>query len=809
MAFRSFLERLKKPLLLATRDHFSRLPRIKGLEEAICHLIDTAPPEVKGLSWAAPILKELKGLFEAFEKASPAEKKARLEQALALVADLEAGPAFLEEESPLPDEAKWRHMRLELARPLQYLKGVGPRLAAKFASRGINTIEDLLFFFPRAYEDRRQFAPIGSLRPGDRATVRGEILLSGAIQYRRRRVYEVVISDGTGTLSAKWFHFREADLRHSFTPGRQVIFSGEIRLFASRKEIIHPEVEFPEASDIELHVRRIVPVYPQIEGVSAKVIRRIIREALEKYGPMVHNFIPDDVRRRRRLLSLSRAIKGLHFPREDDDLQALNTGRSPYHRALAFDELFFLELGLALRKRSYGLEEGIAFQPESQLVRHFLKGLPFRLTRAQERAFEEIRQDMTRPVPMNRLLQGDVGCGKTVVAFLAALLAVDNGYQVAIMAPTEILAEQHYLNFRQMAGLAGVNIELLTSSRPPKEKRAIYEGLAKGYIQVAVGTHALIQKEVHFARLGLVIIDEQHRFGVLQRAALREKARICPDTLVMTATPIPRTLSLTLYGDLDVSIIDELPAGRKPVITKVFRGRERRAAYELVRQELAKGHQAYVVYPLVEESEKMDLLAATESAHYLQKEIFPDYPVGLLHGKMRPAEKEAVMSAFKAGEIKILVATTVIEVGIDVPQATVMVIEHAERFGLSQLHQLRGRVGRSHRASYCLLIAYRVARGSEAARRLAVMCQTNDGFRIAEEDLKIRGPGEFLGTKQSGFPEFKRADLIRDYKILLEARQEAFSLIERDPDLSRPEHKMLKRILYERWAERLALAEVA
>ncbi len=809
MGLGPFLKKLEKPLHYAAKDNFARLSRIKGLEEAIRHLLKGLP---EGLipPWATAHLKRLEELFSNFEDLTLAEKQERLDEALSIISDLKAGPAFLEEEPLSPSKEEWLRMQGELNKPLTSLKGVGPRLAAKFASRGIETIADLLFFFPKSYEDRRSFRPIGALKVGERATVQAEVILSGPVQFRRRRVYEVVVSDGTGMLSAKWFHFREPDLRRSFPPGRKVIFSGEIRTFSGRKEMIHPEVEFPEATDVDLHVRRLVPIYPQIEGVSAKVVRRIVKEAVEKYAPLIQNFIPLPIRRRRRLLSLSSAIAGLHFPREEDDLESLNAGRSPYHRALAFDEFFFLELGLALRKRSYGLEPGIAFKTESPLVKRFLAGLPFRLTGAQWRVFSEICRDMARPVPMNRLIQGDVGCGKTVVAFLAALLAVDNGYQVAIMAPTEILAEQHYLNFRQMAGLAGINIELLTSGRSPKEKEAVYDGLAKGYVQVAVGTHALIQKEVRFKKLGLVIIDEQHRFGVLQRAALREKARgLQPDTLVMTATPIPRTLSLTIYGDLDVSIIDEMPAGRRPVTTKLFRGRERLSAYRLVAEELKKGHQAYVVYPLVEESEKIDLLAATESARYLQEEVFPQYQVGLLHGKMRPAEKEAVMAAFKAGDIQVLVATTVIEVGIDVPTATVMVIEHAERFGLSQLHQLRGRVGRSDRPSYCLLIAYKVARGSEAARRLQVMCQTTDGFRIAEEDLKIRGPGEFLGTRQSGFPEFERADLVRDYKILLEAREEAFGIIEKDPELSLPEHQMLKKILHERWAERLALAEVA
>ena len=793
---------LLRPLRFASRRDYANLSKIKGLEEALLKALR----EVDGLTEEQRSL--LAELIRDLDALSLEEKKARLQEMMALLEEVLRQPE--EDFPPYPSDLEtYRRFRRELEKPVQYLKGVGPKLAVKLAGREIKTVEDLLFFLPKSYEDRRRFTPIRGVRVGQRAVIRGEIVLAGPVRFKRRKVFEVVVTDGTGLLAAKWFHFQEARYRELFRPGKEVILAGEVSSFAGRKEMVHPEVEFPgEEKDLSLHVGRILPIYPAVEGVSPKVIRRIVAQAVEHYADLEVSFIPHEILKRRGFLPLSLALKGVHFPRDQDDLEALNRQRSLYHRSIAFDEFFFLELAMALRKSRISRAPGIAFRVESTLVQKFLEHLPFELTGAQRRAFEEIKKDMARPYPMNRLLQGDVGCGKTVVAFLAALIAIDNGYQVALMAPTEILAEQHYLNFRRMAGLSGIEIALLTGGRTPKEKREIYHGLATGHIHFVVGTHALFQEAVEFKELGLVIIDEQHRFGVLQRAALREKAKgVDPDTLVMTATPIPRTLAMTVYGDLDVSIIDEMPAGRKPVRTYLFTAEERSKAYRIVRQELGKGHRAYVVLPLVEESEKMDLLAATTMAEYLQKEIFPDYRVGLLHGKMRPAEKEKIMAAFKRGDYQILVSTTVIEVGVDVPEATVMVIEHAERFGLSQLHQLRGRVGRSERESFCLLIAHKLSPGSEAYRRLKILCETTDGFRIAEEDMKIRGPGELLGTRQSGFFSFRRADLVRDYDVLAMAREEAFRLIEEDPTLSR--HPLLKEVLFERWNERLKLSEVA
>ncbi len=798
-------ERFRRPLLFCARKNFAPLPRVKDLEATLRRLLSEAPEDL-----SSEVKNRLEEYITGLDTLALEDKKERIQRLLRLTEEPESpgreDPPF----PPYPDPETYRRFREELRTPVQFLKGVGPKIAARLATRGIHTVEDLLYFLPKSYEDRRRFTPVRELRPGERAVVRGEVVLSGPVQFKRRRVYEALLSDGTGVVALKWFHFRENLLRETLRPGREIIVSGEVSRFGGRFEIIHPEIEDPEAPGLELHVGRILPAYPSIEGLSPKVLRRIIREAVEGHVHKLVSYIPHDLLRRRRLLPLSEAVRALHFPPDEADLSALNSERSVYHKSLAFDEFFFLELALGLRRTRVKHSPGIAFRVDSPLAREFLHRLPFRLTRAQERAFREIQRDMARPVPMNRLLQGDVGCGKTVVALLAALIAIDNGYQVAFMAPTEILAEQHYTGFRELCGLAGVEAALLTGGLPPARKREIKQALAAGRIHLVIGTHALFQEDVEFERLGLVIIDEQHRFGVLQRAALREKARgVSPDTLVMTATPIPRTLALTIYGDLDVSIIDELPAGRKPVKTELFSEKNRSTVYERVRQEVRKGHRAYVVLPLIEESEKLDLLSATRWAEYLAKEVFPEFRVGLLHGRMNSAEKERLMREFKRGDLQILVSTTVIEVGVDVPEATVMVIEHAERFGLSQLHQLRGRVGRSERQSYCFLVAHGVSPGSEAWRRLKVLTETNDGFRIAEEDLKIRGPGEFLGTRQHGYLEFRRADLVRDYDMLLAAREEAFRLLEEDPTLSRPEHQPLKEILEERWAERLKLSEVA
>jgi ATP-dependent DNA helicase RecG len=527
-------------------------------------------------------------------------------------------------------------------------------------------------------------------------------------------------------------------------------------------------------------------------------MRSLMKRLVDGYAPAVEDPVPETLRLRRHLPPLRRALEAGHFPETEEELA---TAR----RRLVFDDFLLLQLGLGIRRQREGREPGLTMNPPGSLARRLLDALPYALTGAQDRVWREIRTDMAQPYPMNRLLQGDVGSGKTIVAALASLVAIESGYQAAFMAPTEILAEQHLMTLQALVEPLGVRIALLTNAIRSKARESLLEATAAGVMDLVVGTHALVQEGVRFKRLGLSIVDEQHRFGVAQRATLRGKGER-PDVLVMTATPIPRTLALTLYGDLDVSVLDELPPGRRPVKTVARSENKRRRIYEFVAAEIASGRQAYVVCPLVEESEVSDLRAATEMADRLQREVFPELRVGLLHGRMSFPEKERVMRDFKAGDIKVLVSTTVIEVGIDVPNASVMLIEHAERFGLSQLHQLRGRVGRGPFKSYCVLLGH--APSGAARQRIAAMTETNDGFKIAEVDLTIRGPGDFFGTRQSGLPEFRVADLLRDGAALEEARREAFALIARDPKLREPEHRALRAALLARWRGKLDLASV-
>ncbi|MBI3327059.1 MAG: ATP-dependent DNA helicase RecG, partial [Nitrospinae bacterium] len=517
-----------------------------------------------------------------------------------------------------------------------------------------------------------------------------------------------------------------------------------------------------------LHVGRIVPVYPTTEGMHQKTLRTIMKRVVDAYADSIPDCLPMPLQAHLRLVPVAQALQGVHFPSPGGDLEALNSWSSPEHRRLIFEEFFLLELGLALRHRETTREERArTYLGTGELAGRLRARLPFQLTRAQERVLGEVSEDMRRPHPMNRLLQGDVGSGKTIVALLAMLLALESGFQAAIMAPTEILAEQHYLMMQRLMEPLGVRAALLTSGVKGGKRRKMLQAIAAGEIHLLVGTHALIQEGVVFESLGLAVIDEQHRFGVLQRATLKNKG-YRPDVLVMTATPIPRTLAMTVYGDLDVSVIDELPPGRLPVITKLYYESRRSEAYSLIRRELQRGRQVYVVYPLIEESEKVDLRAATEMAGHLRHEVFPDFRVGLLHGRLKSDEKAQIMRTFVSGELQVLVSTTVIEVGMDVPNATVMLVEHAERFGLAQLHQLRGRVGRDIHQAWCFLMAG-FPMSEEAKQRLHALTESHDGFVIAEKDLEIRGPGEFLGTRQSGLPELRVAHIIRDQRVLAEA----------------------------------------
>ncbi len=706
--------------------------------------------------------------------------------------------------------------RKNLETPMQFIKGVGPKLSENLAKKGVTVVEDALFLLPHRYEDRRTLAKVGRLSPGAHEVFFAEVIAADAALTRGgKRFFEVTVGDGSGTVTFKWFRFNPAFMKKIWKPGRRGIFTGEVVQYGFQREVHHPEVEWLEEGEElsaamakdPLNFGRILPVYPLTEGLSQKTMRKVLKDVVDRFVADAENHLPHEVIGRHGLMPLDKALREAHFPASEADLQALNNGATAAHRTLAFDEFFFLELGLALKKKGIALEDGIPFRVTHKYTKELLKLLPFALTNAQRRVLSEIKNDMMAPHPMHRLVQGDVGCGKTLVALMAALVAVENDYQVAIMAPTEILAEQHFLNIHRLCEALGVRVALLISGLKGKAKTAVMEEIAAGNAQVVIGTHAVIQEKVEFSRLGLGIIDEQHRFGVLQRGILKKKGQN-PDILVMTATPIPRTLAMTVFGDLSLSVIDELPPGRTPVETRIAFESRRSEVYGVIREEVKKGRQAYVIYPLVEESEKSDLKAAAQMAEQLQSDVFPDLRVGLLHGRMKPDEKEAVMAAFKARETDILVATTVIEVGIDVPNATVMVIEHAERFGLSQLHQLRGRVGRGSDRSRCILMT--TGRLSEdGEKRLRVMEATGDGFRIAEADLEIRGPGDFLGTRQAGLPEFRVANILRDGRILEEARTEAFALVEKDQGLVAPEHAGVRGELLRRWEGRLELAGIA
>ena len=685
----------------------------------------------------------------------------------------------------------------DLRTPLRFLPGVGPRRAAQLERKGLRTVEDALFFLPLRHEDRTRLVDFRSLQPGQVATCSGTIVgLSPPPPGRSRAPLVVMLRDESGYAQASWFH--GAYLARVFTRGQRLVLHGRVTRFKGAIVIQQPDYEIVESDDDErLHTGRLVPVYSLTAGLPQRPLRTLMWRIVDTFARDVPEALPEAVRERRRLVALPQALSDCHFPGTD---AALAIAR----RRLAFDDFLLLQLGLAILRSRTTRARGVQMSPRGQQVARLRASLPWPLTRAQERVWDEIRRDMAAPHPMHRLLQGDVGSGKTIVAALAVLTAVEAGYQAAVMAPTEILAEQHFMTFRQLLEPLGVPVILLTASLKPRERAARRAGLAAGEAPCVVGTHALVQEGVEFRRLGLAVVDEQHRFGVEQRARLRGKGEH-PDLLVMTATPIPRTLALTLYGDLEVSVLDELPPGRRPVVTVARTESKRREIYTFLRDEIARGRQAYVVYPLVEESEALDLKAATDMARHLAEDVFPDLHVGLIHGRLGFEEKDEVMRRFKAREIHILVSTTVIEVGIDVANASVMLVEHAERFGLSQLHQLRGRVGRGPWKSVCILLTSgRLT--EEAQQRIAAMVSTNDGFRIAEVDLELRGPGEFFGTRQSGLPEFRTADLLRDAALLEEARREAQAIIAADPELRDPAHRALRASLLARWRGKLALA---
>lgn len=666
--------------------------------------------------------------------------------------------------------------------PVQFVKGVGPELAKQLAKLGILSVGELLAHYPRRYEDRTHLPPINTLRPGQHATVRGLLAKLDARPVSGGRVLiKALLTDQRSGIYLVWFNQPWVKRKLEKYEG-EIIAYGQVKEGQTALEIHSPEYELIDDEE-ESEFARITPIYPLSEGVHQWLVRRAIGSALITYLETIPDPLPDKLLRHYELKPIRWAISQIHQPTSEEN-------RLEARKRLVFEEFFILQMALQARRAAANLELGIAFQIPHEIKDDLAQMLPFTLTGAQDRVIHEIWSDMARPEPMNRLIQGDVGSGKTAVAAAAILACVKAGYQAAIMAPTEILAEQHAVNFQKFFEPMGIRTALLVGKMTAKQKEKLIQEVVSGNIDVAIGTHALIQEGVAFKNLGLTVIDEQHRFGVMQRAALKGKAIANPDVLVMTATPIPRTLTMSIYGDLDLSVIDELPPGRQPIKTHWRFPIDRAKVYVGVRKMIDEGRQAYFVCPMVSENEKMQAQAAEELHLQLTQNYYPDLRVGLLHGQMKPKDKEAVMDLFRRHKLDILVSTTVIEVGVDVPNASVMVIEDANRFGLSQLHQLRGRVGRGEHQSFCILIAD--PKNEDAKARMEIMVQTTDGFKIAEEDLKIRGPGEIAGTRQSGNLDFKVADLIQDGRMLEVARQAAIKLVKYDPELIRSEHALLR-----------------
>jgi ATP-dependent DNA helicase RecG len=795
--FHAALEALAKPLEFAVGDDFANADRITGLEETI----RTAAQRAAALSIPDDAREILDRVAKAFREPLDSEdRRAALRDSLESLTPLRA-PDY-------PDRA--------LARSVSTLPGVGPRRADTLARRGLRQIVDLLFHLPTRYDDRRTLQKIGALQVGTRATFVGEVLLADHVSIpprgrnRGRRMFQAVISDGTGTVNLKWFRGGDS-LAKSVKKGVRVRATGEVRRYRFDKEIVHPEFDLVSESgaddvDAGAETEGLVPVYTAPEGIPPRTFRGWVGRAVAGYSDLVPSTLPETVVRERSLPPTAVALREIHEPPLGADPEGLQAHESAAHERLVLEELYLLELGLALRHAERARVPGIAIVGDAAVDRA-LAALPFELTGAQQRAWAQIQSDLAQAHPMSRLLQGDVGSGKTVVAALAAVAGAAVGCQTALMAPTELLAEQHARTLKTLlAGAPEVRIALLTSSVPKPAAREIREALASGEIDLVVGTHSLVQDDVTFKRLAIVVVDEQHRFGVMQRLALAAKApgEASPHTLVMTATPIPRSLALTVYGDLDVSVIDELPPGRTPARTALLRSGEGQRVMEEVTATLARGEQVYVVYPLVEESEKVDLRAATDQAEAIAK-AFPEVRVDLVHGRLDAPERAEAMTRFSRGETAILVSTTVIEVGVDIANATLMVIEHAERFGLAQLHQLRGRVGRGDRPGTCLLVARGGSEDSEA--RLRAMLETTDGFRIADADLEIRGPGDFLGTRQSGkLPDLRFADLVRDARLVAIARDAARAEVRKDPGLAK--QPQLAVAVETRWGDRLDLVGV-
>ncbi len=809
--FQSAIREVLRPLEFAAQDDYARLSRVRDLPRTVASGLQrisemSIPPDLK---------ERLLGLARDFLDTEAARESAATADALdSQVACIAAAQQLI---APMAT-AEWSEA--QLAKSPSVLPGFGKKRAESLARRGLRTVGDLLFYLPARYEDRRSLARVGELEVGRRASFVARVLGASFSASRGRfggRVFEARVGDGTGSVSLKWFRGGES-LAKQVRKDSLLFVSGDVKRYRFDKELTHPEISVLSESDRAVvesvdggggsdpdrlqDARRIVPDYSTPDGVHPRGLRRAIALAVERYADFVPGYLPDPLCEELGLPAPAQSLRELHLPGAEADIDALVESRSPARTRLALEELYLLELGLGLRRAGFAAQPGTPIAPGRESARAMAR-LPFALTSAQDRARREILADLARPHPMHRLLEGDVGCGKTAVAFLASVAVAEAGYQTAMMAPTELLAEQHEATLNGLAQKGGgtFRVARLTASLSREQTAQTRRALAAGEIDLVVGTHALFQQSVEFRALAFVIIDEQHRFGVRQRAALSAKAlgdRV-PHSLVMTATPIPRTLALTLYGDLDLSVIDELPPGRTPAETLLLRTGEGQQAAGRLRATADRGEQIYVVYPLVAESEKIDLRAASESAERIRAS-FPDLRVDLVHGQMDAGTRRETMARFARGETQVLVSTTVIEVGVDVPNATLMIVEHAERFGLAQLHQLRGRVGRGEAPSTCVLVARSSTEDSEA--RLSALLETSDGFAIAEADLRIRGPGEFLGTQQHGrLPDLKIADLVRDIRHIATAREAALDKLRNDPGLARSSE--LARAVVARWGERL------
>jgi len=819
------LQRIKELLNLLVREDFKYLDRVKEPDKTLINLLKNLSPHLdkRRKDWVKRAVEVLKLYPELTE-----DRRKKLLRELHSVITLKFTQEEIEksreeeEKREVPKERikvvqeelkekKRKYPIRAFFKPIEELpdKVLNKKAKSRLKKLGIESVLDAVYYLPFRYEDRSTITPMAYLRPGRDYLVKGRVVKVVQIETpkKKKKILKVILYDRTGTITLNFFQekvfpYYKKLFSQAQKLGKEVLAYGQVKREKGGFSMIHPEIEVYEEGKRLEKLGKVLPVYHCAEGLKQSTVRRDVQSLVKQAVPFMREYLPEEIVRRNNFPSAPEAFWRVHFPK-DESVEELLSFRSPPQRRVIFDELFLFQLALALHRQKVKRERGIAFPVKEEMIEEFKRALPFTLTGAQERVLREIIEDMKKTEPMNRLVQGDVGSGKTVVAAAAAFFAARSGYQTAVMAPTEILANQHFKKFKDFLSPYGIRVGLLTGSMTKKQKESVYRAIKEGFIDVVVGTHALIQEGVEFKNLGLVIIDEQHRFGVKQRVELKKKGKL-PDVLVMTATPIPRTLAMTAYGDLDVSVIDELPAGRKPIETKILFEDERERLVDFLKRQLSAGNRVYIVYPLIEESEKLELKAATEMFDYWSKKLKP-FKVGLLHGRMKQEEKDEIMEEFKKGEFQVLVSTTVIEVGVDVPEATVMVIEHAERFGLAQLHQLRGRVGRGDRKSYCFLITGRNA-GEDSIKRLKVLEGTNDGFKIAEADLAFRGPGEIFGTRQSGLGDFKVADLRRDYEILKLAREESQRLIEKNPNLEGLED--LKELLSFRFGRKFELVGV-